>query len=536
MKAFVFRSTVVLAAALAGTATALGAEKKPIEGSQMTVVKLQLAKGASHVRTTVDAPKTGTYRIRVVGLRAGGAVVAELDGKRVGGELVAQRVGGPASEWRIDTPLSAGTHAVAVREEPGLQFYRVEGTQRYLATGTEYRKHPVLDLDFAKRNGWYPVELRFGPKFEPFFWFSGKWDRYDKPSYTKEVRQIAATSGAESASLTFEYVHGSLLMPTALVLERDAQTHNLIVRVRQTLEATGPLTFSKRDNIEFLHTVIHKQYGRDWGDGVPDYFWNREQVDIDNDTLPGTHTHFTRMDDNSRRRFPFHPSTRDPKLVKLSYGHHTGFGHPLHAENTIGGWFTKTGVGSVGWVMHKYQANFAKGLSPIHSHCGDGADTHIYAGWGELFFPWTLKAGDRLDVEYTLQCLPSEVLREQIELINEYDLAIFGEERKATSKIVRWYGTKDACGLVRSDGSALILGIGKRKTHYPIPPAVRKKVKVVFRLGDLRNCRFVTDPARGGAAAVHPWWVTVVDCGSALEGPTKPNWWKARWEAIKKGG
>jgi len=523
----------ILAVALGGTGTAAETEKE----SQPAVINLQLADGASHLQTTFDASKAGTYRICVAGLQAVGAVVGELDGKQVDGELVAERVEGPASQWRIDIHLPAGKHTLVVREEPGLQFYRVEGTQRYLATGTEYQKRPVLDLDFAKREWWYPVELRFGPTFEPFFWFSGKWDRYDKPSYTETVQHIVATSGTDSARLSFQYVHPPrhLLMPTTFTLVRDSETRNVIVRVRQTLQATGKSQFSDRDNIEFLHVVIHRQYGRDWGDGVPDYFWNREQVDIDNDTLPGSRTHFALMHDNTRRRYTYHASTRDPKLVARSSGHHTGFGHPLYAENTIGGWFTKTGTGSVGWVMHKYQANFAKDLSPIHSHCGDGADTHIYAGWAKLFFPWDLKAGDRLDVEYTLQCLPSEVLREQVELINDYDLVFFGEEREAKSKIARWYGTKDACGLLRSDGSALILGIGKGTTHYPIPLAVHKKATSVFRLNDLRNCNFVTDPAPDSRAEIQPGWVTIVDCGSAREGPTKPNWWKARLEEIRKG-
>ena len=65
------------------------------------------------------------------------------------------------------------------------------------------------------------------------------------------------------------------------------------------------------------------------------------------------------------------------------------------------------------------------------------------------------------------------------------------------------------------------MGVGRRKTHYPIPGEVRKKVRRVFRLSDLRNCNYVADAAPDGKATVAPWWITVVDCGSALEGPPK---------------
>jgi hypothetical protein len=512
-------------------------------GDERDEISFRLPNDANELRTTFQAEEAGTYRLTIDGLRAGGAVLTTVDGKAMDGELIAAADGHAASTLRLTVPVTAGEHQLVVREAAGLQFYRVEGTQRYMASGTDYQNRPIFVLDFAKRDESYPVELRFGPNLEPFFWFSGKWNRYDTPSYTQEVKNISTSSSSQQASLSFEYVHApkNLLMPTTFILERDSDTGNVIVRVQQSLQATGPCQFGKHDNIEFLHAVVNPQYGRDWDDDVPDYFWNREQVDIDNDTLPGTRTHFALMDDNSRRRFPFHVSTHDPSLTKLSFEHHTSFGHPLYAENTIGGWFTKSGVGCVGLVIRKYRANFVTGISPIHSHCGDGADTHFYAGWAnkalgvEMFFPWELKKDDRLDVEYTLQCLPSEVLREQIELINEYDLVFFGEEREATSKIVRWYGDKNACGLLRSDGSAVILGIGKHATQYLVPAAVRPQVKGIFRLNDLRDCNFIRAPIEG-RADVLPRWVTIVDCGSAREGPDKPNWWEQRLKEILNEG
>lgn len=484
-------------------------------------LRFSLRDSATSLAEKFEVAQDGPVSLRVEGLCRGGAVVAKLDGQPITGALLSETEEGPASALVIQRELKAGRHVLHVREEPGLQVFRVENTQCYLATGTEYGGEPVLKLDFDQRGGWYPVEVRYGPGYEPMFWFSGKWDRYSDLSFTEKVIDVAGTSGANEARLRYTYVHAprNLRMPTELILQRDAQTANVVLRVHQSLIATGPVDFSDKDNLEFLHVVIHRQYGRDWEDDLPDYFWNREQVDVDNDTLDGTHTHLVLMDDNSRRTFLYHPDSRDPKAIARSGTHHTGFGHPLHAENTIGGWFSKSGTGSVGWVMHKYRASFAEGLSPIHSHCGDGADTHIYAGWGRLFFPWKLTAGDRLDTEYTLQFMPSEPLREEIELINECDLILFGPERTTRSPIVGWYGTRDLCGLIRADGSALLLGIGENASAYPIPEAVRPSVKRVFRFSDIRNSNWAVAPAEGRNAVVEPGWITVVDCGSAREGP-----------------
>lgn len=528
MKKYPTHRFVIIMALLLGVCAIGHIAASVTKASEPSEFDLQLPEGESTLQKTFTVSKSGPCWIRVGGLRAGGAVSVELDGKPVDGELFAKTGAGPASHWNYKVTLAEGAHKLVVREEPGLQFYRVEGTRRYLATGTEYAGHSVLKYDAANRNKKYPVELRFGSDFEAFFWFSGKWDRtHYKPM--AEIRNFRTTSGVKEASLSFECLHPPLnmLMPVKYTLRRDAETHNVIVHVRQNLEFTGPCTFTDKDTLQFIHVVIDRRYGRDWGDGIPDYFWNREQVDVDNDTLQGTRTHFALMDDNSRRGWSFHSDTSNPDVVttlpaKYPFGHHTSFGHPLYAENTIGGWFTKTGTGSVGWVMHKYRDNFAKDMWPIHSHCGDGADTHIYAGWNRFYFPWKRKAGDRLDVEYSFQCLPSEVLREEVELINEYDLVFFGEERQAKSKIVKWYGTKDACGLIRGDGSVVLLGLSRRPpSHYTIPENVRGKVQRTFRLSDLRSCNYTQEPVKEGRVKVLPGCVTIVDCGSALEGPQK---------------
>jgi len=194
----------------------------------------------------------------------------------------------------------------------------------------------------------------------------------------------------------------------------------------------------------------------------------------------------------------------------------------MEAENTIGGWFTKSGVGSIGLVFHRYEASFRDDLSPLQSHCGDGAYTHVYLFWNELFQPLGMKAGDRVDIEYSLTMLPTEPLHTDIEDINEADLFFFGKENEQRSRITGWIGTKEALGLTRDDGSVVLLGIGTKAGRVAIPEASQAKAQRVFRMFDLgrhRNCRALE--IVDGKVEVRPRWITVVDCGSARHGPQK---------------
>lgn len=490
-------------------------------GAEQPDLSIAMPQGARELRHVLHAEEGGVRRCRIVGLSHGGSVTAKLDGNPVSCELLSRDETGPASEAVLRLDLAPGSHVLHVREEAGVQFFRVEGTACYLATGTAYGARPVFRLDLDARHEEYPIEIRYGPGFKPFFWLSGKWDQYPDRSYTQDVKDITTTSGTKFARFSFTYLHPpkNLVMPMVFELQADPATRNVVLRVKQSLRAVGPCTWDDTENLQFIHVDLNRKNCRDWEDGVPDYFWNREQIDIDPDTLLGLRTHITPVKNNSRRVFPFQPDLQEPKRITMTSPQHTGFGHPLYAENTVGGWLTKTGVGSIGWIMHRYRSSFAQGISPVHSHCGAGADTHIYSGWGKLFFPWTLGDGDWLDVEYTIQCLPSELLREDVEKINELDLLFFGEEKDAKSTIVRWYGTKEACGLIRSDGSALILGLGRERSMFPLPAESRRNARIVFHSNEQSPLNCVEDPVPNGEAIVRPGWVTVIDCGSALKGP-----------------
>jgi hypothetical protein len=144
----------------------------------------------------LQAEEEGVCGCRIVGLGYGGTVTAELDGKRVSCELLSQDENGPASAAVLRLDLVPGRHVLRVREEAGVQFFRVEGTTCYLATGTAYGGKPVFRLDFAARNEEYPIEIRYGPDFEPFFWLSGKWDQYPAPSYTEEACGLIRGDGS----------------------------------------------------------------------------------------------------------------------------------------------------------------------------------------------------------------------------------------------------------------------------------------------------------------------------------------------------
>jgi hypothetical protein len=226
-----------------------------------------------------------------------------------------------------------------------------------------------------------------------------------------------------------------------------------------------------------------------------------------------------RMDDNSFRTFAYQSSSRDPEKTRRSTPHHTGAAACLGAANTIGGFITKTGVGSCGWVFHTYQASFRDDLAPIHSHCGDGADTHFFTVARDLYNPFPLKAGDVMDVEYSLTMLPSEVTREEIEDLNEADLHLFGTAAEQSAPIVGWLGTKSAVGLLRQDGSMTLLGLGREPDRFPLPAATQGTAIAAYRLFGLVEPTYEYLDLSRGTVGVRPGGITVVDCGAALWEP-----------------
>jgi len=486
---------------------------------------VKIARGKRTSQLTIQAPRAGKATVLVRGLSLGGHVQVQLNGKEPEAVELLSTKGleqGRADSALVTASLQAGENRLTVAERPGAQTVRVAGTNLWFGTTTEAKGHPLFSVDFdelKKNKAEYPVTVYYGPGWEPFFWFSGKFDRYSGESYTQEIIDISGNTGPLEATLTYTASHPprNLTMPTRITLVRDPGGETFTLRVHQTLRAAGKPSWG--DNLEFLHVIINRKYGHDWGDGVPDFVWYRAQREDAPDTLPGSHTTLLRVDDNSLRRYPYPASTTDPQKVALSGTHHTGAAVAMEAANTIGGWFTKTGVGCIGLVFHTCKATFRNDLTPLHSHCGDGADTHHYLFWAGLYAPLGMEAGDQVDIEYCLTMLPSEPLHTDIEDINEADLFFFGKEKEQKSQIVNWIGTKRAIGLQRSDGSIILLGIGTRPGRVKVPEATQAKARRVFRMSDLGRPRYQKVKIANGTVEVRPRRVTVLDCGSALKGP-----------------
>lgn len=424
-----------------------------------------------------------------------------------------------AAAWLVAWLLALSASLHAHESDSRAKIHREDGTNRWFGTLPESGGRPVfsVDLDRLQRDDVeYPVEVCFGPDWKPFCWFSGKWDMYFGESYAREIVDVAASDGPQAATLSYTLRHPprGLEMPTQLILQRGDSEGSFVLRVRQSVRATTEPTWG--DNVEFLHLVTNPKYGRDWEDAVPDYAWYRVQREDAADTLAGSHTTLARLDDDSRRAYPY--PVGGGQTAKSGI-HHTNAAVAMEAANTIGGWFTKTGSGCIGLVFHEYRASFRRDLSPLHSHCGDGADTHFYVFWGSLFQPLGMKSGDRVDIEYSLTMLPSEPLHTDIEDLNEADLFFFGKEQEQRSPVAGWLGTKHAIGLRRGDGSAILWGIGETPGRVTLPATTAANAKRVFRMSDLGRPRYEPLLIEDGSVEVHPRCGTLVDCGAALHGP-----------------
>lgn len=474
---------------------------------------------------TVEAKEARTATVLVKGLTRGGRVEVKVNGVAPAGlELLATGglAQGQADCALVTAPLRAGKNELTVAEADGVQVVHIPGTQHWFATSTQSPGKPAFSLDLEQLltlEKEYSVNVYYGPQREHFLWFSGRWDRYYGEVYASAAQDVSGTTGAAEATLsyTLDYPKRNLVMPTTITLVPDLATGAFTLRVRQTMRALGEPSWG--DNLEFLHVVINETYGLDWQDGVPDYTWYRTQREDAPDAAPGFHTCMVRFDDNSVRTYPYHGSTTDPQQISIAGGHHTGAAEPLGAVNTIGGFFTRTGVGSCGWVFHRYRASWRDDVTPLHSHCGDGADNHFLLFWGGLFTPVGMKTGDEVDMEYSLTMLPSEVLREQIEDLNEADLLYFGKEKEQKSQITGWIGTKQAVGLRRSDGSVILLGIGREGGRVPVSAATQAGAKRACRAFDLVRAQVEELKITDGTVEVKPGWFTLVDCGSALRPP-----------------
>ena len=463
----------------------------------------------------------GLQSIRFDGLSRGGNVTITVNGSAPQ-SVELSRVNSTAwcaNSILIWAGLVSGNNQIEIAEEPGFQVVRIDGTDAWFATRTASCSSPLFQIDLGQlQSAEYPAAVYLGDS--PLIWFSAKWDYYYGESFVSSVQDVVAHSGLDEASLSYTilYPERNLSMPTTLRFSAGPTADTQKIAVEQSLVATsGSATFPS--NLEFLHVVLSPWYGVDWYDGTPDYFWNREQTSNAPDTLDGSYTHFSLADDNSTRRFWYPASTSDPTARARSNTHHTEFSQPMYAKNTIGGWIAKEGVGAVGLVFDTYRASFRDDLTPIQSHCGDGADTHFYLLYntiGSLYTPFAMAAGDRVDIGYSLTTLRSVPNREQIEVLNEADLALFGTEATQRSTVVGWVGNEAAIGLKRSDGSMVIVGTGKSYTTIPVPSSTLPAVVEAYRYFDPAYPVPVAMDVSGGTIAVEPGRTTVLNAGSAL--------------------
>lgn len=479
--------------------------------------------GSSRLQRELIVEKAGSASLLIRGLQRGGSVQVHINGKAPNTfELMAS---GGLMQAKADTVLvlaefHSGLNAVIVEEKDGAQIVHVPGTAQWFGSSSGGDSHPQFSVDFdqlKKVECEFPVTVYYGPRGEGFLYFSGKFDHYYGESFTSEISDVSGTSGEQTATLSYTARHPRrrLVMPTQITLIRGELKDNFQLRVHQILHAEDTPQWD--DNVEFLHVMVSKTYGRDWDDGVPDWVWYRTQSDTNPDAFAGSHTALARMRDYSSRTYPFPSSTSDPAQRTISGAHHTGAATSMEAVNAIGGWFSKSGVGSCGLVFHQYRANFRNDLRPVHSHCGDGADTHHYLFWRNLFSPLGMKKGDEIEIEYNLCFLPSEPLLTDIMDLNEADLQVFGGAKAQRSPVVGWVGTKEALGLVRADGSALFLGLGQQPTTVKIPVSVNNRLKSTYRTSDPERPQVVELHPENGSVKVMPSSFTIIDCGAALQ-------------------
>ena len=535
--------------ALAVCCPALGAAPTPAPDpvQQLHADHTLSLRGSPRGRVRFEAAEAGPATLLLLGLQGGGAVTITVNGAAPQGiELVDRGTPAPpgpsfgvfgslqaasrlprgrADCALVSAVLHSGANEVEVTEAPGVQVGRLLGSNRWFATSTLSGGRPLfwIDLDILPTlRAEFPARLHYGPQGDGFLWFSARWDHYYGEVYGDRVSRIQGSSGGAAATLSYtvEYPTRSLLMPTQLTFTPEPLSGALTVRVRQVLRAVGETTCS--NSLEFLHIKVSDAGAQDWGDGAVDYAWYRSESGDCPDAPPGSHTGMVRLVDTTLRTYAFRSSVVDARRTAVSDIRHTGAAVPLAASSAIGGYFSKTGVGSCGWVFHRYRASFRDDLRPIFSHCGAGADTHFYTTWSEFFNPLVLKAGDKIETEYSLTLLPCEVSREEIEDLNEADLHIFGSVQEQAAPIVAWLGTPQAIGLQREDGSLLLLGLGRQPARVPLSAATVAKAANAYRLFALAEPTYDYLDLAQNTVEVRPGWITVVDCGAALWEPVPP--------------
>lgn len=525
--------------ALSGTLTCLAGDGRDGNADSAAAAspaeyRFALAPGQTGSEFVFAAATAKESVILVEGLQHGGFVRVRVNGLPAT-SLELSAAGGLAQGWAdsvlIRAPVQRGENRLQLAELDGAQIVRVPQTKTWFGTSSDAPGTPRFSLDF-KRLGKkyfnsYPVVAYYGPGNAAMLRFTGFFDRYYGESYVSEVTDIVGNSGADDASLTYvlRYPERGLLMPTRVRLLRSDLPGNFSLRVWQRLQAEGTPVLDDVDNLEFLHVVTPDQGGRDWADGVPDWVWYRAQADDNPDVLPGSRTALCRIDDDTPDVHAYRSSTSDPTQRVLSGPHHTGGAASMEAVNAIGGWFTRRGSGCVGLVFHRYRATFRDDLRPVFSHCGDGADTHVYLFRGGLFGPLGMQQGDEVEIKYSLFFLPAEPLVEDIRELNDMDLQVFGTEPVQKVPITAWVATQEVLGLQREDGSLILRGLGGGTTPrpFPIAPELAARAQRISRFASLDQSDVEDLRVTAGEVSVLPGVFTLVDCGAVLHPPQLPS-------------
>jgi len=484
---------------------------------------IELPSGQRSLDVEISVEYGGMHRIFVRGLAYGGAVVVGVNGQFPQAvELLASgglKSGRADCAW-ITAELVKGKNRVHIEEKEGVQIVHVPDSSIWFGAASDAGAKPRFSVDFSdwqKTESEYPFAVYHGSAGEEFLYFSGKFDYYYGESYTAEVDGISGSSGQSEATLTYCARHPSvgLRMPMQVTLVRSDLAGNFSLRVRQVLQAEGIPQW--KDNVEFLHVVLNRGYGRDWADGEPDWTWFRTGPEGNADTLGASRTAFARMRDWSARTYSFASSTANPAERGTSGIHHTGAAFLMDGINGVGGWFSKKGVGSCGLVFHRYRANFRHDIRPLYSHCGDGADTHFCLFWGGLFSPLGMRQGDEIEIEYSLCFFPSELQLTDVMDINAVDLDVFGDESVHKSPLRGWVGTTDMAGLVREDGSMLLLGLAGGTGRFALPAEFTANAKSVQRLSDAGRDTRTNARMESGQVEAAPGEFVIIDRGAALK-------------------
>jgi hypothetical protein len=504
---------------------------------------LSLRDALPNGRVPFESPREGPATLLLLGLGGVGAVSIRVNGTMpVSVELLAPAGPGegapgglPGAPDAASVPgrggadralvvarLNSGSNEVEVGETAGVQVVRVAGTDRWFVSSSLSAGSPLFRLDLAaltRPATGLAAQIHYGPTWASCLWFSGCWGQHSGEAPAQGFSAVQGTSGTDVATLsyTLEDPGRGLVMPTRLTFQPDPVTGVFTVRVQQTLRATQATNCD--DSLEFLQVRVTEDGTRDWGDGTVDYAWYRSQVGDCPDAAPGGRTGMVRIATPTRLAPPGGRSAAGLPVVARPGVRGPAAAVPLGATNTIGGYFAKAGVGSCGWVFHRYRANFRDDLTPVYSRCGPGAGTHFHAACAELFGAMALGPGYWIEAEYSLTMLPCVVTREEIEDLNEADLRFFGTEKEQTAAVAGWFGTKTAVGLLRSDGSLILLGLGREPGRVPVPAGTVNKAVSVYRIFDLVDPTYDQLDLKGGTAEVRPGWITVIDCGAALWQP-----------------